>query len=116
LHVDVDIAGTGSERWTMAETKTEQASELELVLPRVVGIEANDPLLGAHMLPCRLVLETPVVNFTVGTLMRLEPGAIVETAAQHNEDLLLHVNGQIVGTVKFDVTRDRLAVRLTGVA
>jgi hypothetical protein len=30
--------------------------------------------------------------------------------------LLLHVNGQVVGTVKFDVTRDRLAVRLTGVA
>jgi flagellar motor switch/type III secretory pathway protein FliN len=48
--------------------------------------------------------------------MRLEPGSIVETAAQHNEDLVLHVNGQLVGTVKFDVTRDRLAVRLTGVA
>jgi flagellar motor switch/type III secretory pathway protein FliN len=68
------------------------------------------------MLPCRLVLETPVINFTVATLMRLEPGSVIETAAQHNEDLLLHVNGQVVGTVKFDVTRDRLAVRLTGVA
>jgi hypothetical protein len=29
---------------------------------------------------------------------------------------LLYVNGQIVGTVKFDVTRDCLAVRLTGIA
>jgi|SRR6185437_4240014 len=98
----------------MAETKSEQS--VELVLPHSVVKDEEDPFLPAHMLPCRLVLETPVINFTVGTLMRLERGSIVETAAQHNEDLILHVNGQVVGTVKFDVTRDRLAVRLTGVA
>ncbi len=100
----------------MTDAKSEQSAELELSLPQAGAIEAGDPLVRAHTLPCRLVLETPVVNFTVGTLMRLEPGSVVETAAQHNEDLLLHVNGQVVGTVKFDVTRDRLAVRLTGVA
>lgn len=100
----------------MSEAKSEQRVESDLALPQTVTIAATDPLLRAHMLPCRLVLETPVINFTVATLMRLEPGYVVETAAQHNEDLLLHVNGQVVGTVKFDVTRDRLAVRLTGVA
>jgi flagellar motor switch/type III secretory pathway protein FliN len=100
----------------MSETKSEQGVELELALQQTATSEAGDPLLRAHMLPCRLVLETLVTNFTVGTLMQLEPGSVVETAAQHNEDLLLHVNGQVVGTVKFDVTRDRLAVRLTGVA
>lgn len=82
-----------------------------------VGTEAGaDPLERAYMLPVRLVLEAPVVNFTVRTLMQLVPGAIVETAAQHNEDLMLHVNGQLVGVVKFDVTGDKLAVRVTGVA
>jgi flagellar motor switch/type III secretory pathway protein FliN len=100
----------------MTDAKSEQSVELGLAVPQAAIIEPGDPLLRAHMLPCRLVLETPVINFTVGTLMRLEPGSVVETAAQHNEDLLLHVNGQVVGTVKFDVTRDRLAVRLTGVA
>lgn len=101
----------------MTEPKSEQGMELQLAIPpHVMEIEANDPLLRVHMLPCRLVLETPVINFTVGTLMRLEPGSVVETAAQHNEDLVLCVNGQVVGTVKFDVTGDRLAVRLTGVA
>ena len=75
-----------------------------------------DPLERAYMLPVRLVLEAPVVNFTVRTLIELAPGAIVETAAQHNEDLMLHVNGQLVGMVKFDVTGDKLVVRLTGVA
>ena len=92
-----------------------QQTALELI-PVQAATETGDPLLRAHMLPCRLVLETPVIDFTVGTLMELEPGAVLETAAQHNEDLLLHVNGQLVGTVKFDVTRDKLAVRLTGVA
>lgn len=100
----------------MNEARSGENAELELSLQKAVGNEVRDPLFGAYMLPCRLVLETPVINFTVGTLMRLEPGAILETATQHNEDLLLHVNGQVVGTVKFDVTRDQLAVRLTGVA
>jgi flagellar motor switch/type III secretory pathway protein FliN len=100
----------------MTEAKSEQRAELELALPQPAAGDVADPLLRAHMLPCRLVLETPVIHFTVGTLMRLEPGSVVETAAQHNEDLLIHVNGQVVGTVKFDVTRDKLAVRLTGVA
>ena len=100
----------------MSEAKLEQSVERDLALPQAATTAATDLLVRAHMLPCRLVLETPVINFTVGALMRLEPGSVVETAAQHNEDLLLHVNGQVVGTVKFDVTRDRLAVRLTGVA
>lgn len=89
---------------------------LEMVPVQNLAGEDEDPLLKVQMLPCRLVLEVPVVDFTVGALMRLKPGSIVETAAQHNEDLLLHVNGQLVGAVKFDVTRDRLAVRITGIA
>ncbi|MGI4854664.1 MAG: FliM/FliN family flagellar motor switch protein [Janthinobacterium lividum] len=80
------------------------------------GGPVDDPLLTVRSLPMRLVLETDVVNFTVRTLMQLQPGSIVETAAQQNEDLMLQVNGQPVGPVKFDVAGDTLAVRLTGVA
>lgn len=75
-----------------------------------------DPFDGVGDMPMRLVLEAAVVNFTVGTLMRLEPGSLVETLAQQNEDLMLHVNGQPVGPAKFDVSGDTLAVRLTGIA
>jgi flagellar motor switch/type III secretory pathway protein FliN len=116
IAIAVDIAAISARRRMMNEARSEQRIELELALQQAAEVEGGDPLSRAHMLPCRLVLETPVINFTVGTLMQLEPGSVVETAAQHNEDLLLHVNGQVVGTVKFDVTRDRLAVRLTGVA
>jgi flagellar motor switch/type III secretory pathway protein FliN len=100
----------------MPETTVEDRAGLELVPVSTPTSDKTDPLLRFRALPCRLVLEVPVTDFTVGTLMRLQTGSIIETAAQHNEDLLLHVNGQLVGTVKFDVTRDRLAVRLTGVA
>jgi flagellar motor switch/type III secretory pathway protein FliN len=100
----------------MADTTIEGHTGKELIVVQAGMAEDADPLQRVQMLPCRLVLEVPVVDFTVGTLMRLEYGSIVETAAQHNEDLLLHVNGQIVGAVKFDVTGERLSVRLTGVA
>ena len=93
-----------------------QTGMLELPQNHAAPTDTVDPLKQALMLPCRLVLEAPVIDFTVGKLLTLEAGAIVETAAQHNEDLLLHVNGQPVGTVKFDVTREKLAVRLTGIA
>ena len=83
--------------------------------PMEVGVPpAADPLLRAYDLPCTLVLEVPVVEFNVGAMMALAPGSIVETATQHNEDLKLTVNGQLVGLVEFDVVGDQLAVRLTG--
>ena len=88
---------------------------LPVVMPPP-GPRSQDPLIRAYDLPCSLVLEVPATEFTVGSLMRLQPGTIVRTAAQHNEDLSLKVNGQIVGLVEFDVVGDNLAVRLTGMA
>lgn len=90
-------------------------SDSAVVLPSH-SVRPHDPLSRAYDLPCTLTLEVPAVNFTVGCLMRLREGTIVQTAAQHNEDLMLKVNGQVVGLVEFDVIGDNLAVRLTGVA
>jgi len=64
-------------------------------------------------LPCTLALDIPVVNFTVGHLLALGRGSIVETAYHQSSDLPLHVNGQLVGWTEFEVVGDRLAVRLT---
>lgn len=75
-----------------------------------------DPLTAAFHLPCVITLEIPVAAFTVGSLMNLAVGSLVETAVQQNEDLELSVNGQLVGTVEIEVTGDNLAVRLTGIA
>ena len=64
-------------------------------------------------MPCTLALDIPVVHFTVGHLLALGRGSIVETAYHQSSDLPLHVNGQLVGWTEFEVVGDRLAVRLT---
>ena len=86
------------------------------VLPPGNKTHAPDPLARAYDIPCTMVLEVAVLDFNVGALMHLEPGTIIRTSAQHNEDLALKVNGQLVGVGEFDVIGDHLAVRLTGMA
>ena len=89
--------------------------ELSMVMP-MIGGTAGDPLARAYEMPCTVVLEVPAVDFRVGDLMKLRSGSIVRTSAQQNEDLVLHVNGQIVGVVELDVVGERLAVRILGMA
>jgi flagellar motor switch/type III secretory pathway protein FliN len=72
-----------------------------------------DPLELLPWLPCTLALDLPVVNFTVGDLLSLAKGSIVETAYHQSSDLPLRVNGQLVGWTEFEVVGERLAVRLT---
>jgi flagellar motor switch protein FliN/FliY len=73
----------------------------------------RDPSELLYWLPCTLVLEIPVVKFTVGDLLGLTTGSIVETAYHQSSDLPLRVNGQLVGWTEFEVVGERLAVRLT---
>jgi flagellar motor switch/type III secretory pathway protein FliN len=81
------------------------------------GLETGtrDLVQRGFQLPLNIVLEVPILGFTVRSLLALAPGSIVETSAQHNDDLMVHANGQLVGMAKFDVTGDVLAVRLTEV-
>ncbi|MGB6744441.1 MAG: FliM/FliN family flagellar motor C-terminal domain-containing protein [Terracidiphilus sp.] len=64
-------------------------------------------------LPCTLSLEVPVVRFTIGDLLALTKGSIVETACHHTSDVPLRVNQLLIGWTEFDVIGDRLAVRIT---
>lgn len=73
----------------------------------------RDPAEVLPWLPCSLVVELPVVRFTVGDLLRLTRGSIVETGYHQSSDLPLRVNGQLVGWTEFEVVGERLAVRLT---
>ena len=72
-----------------------------------------DPCEFLPWLPCTLALDLPVVRFTVGDLLSLAVGSIVETAYHQSSDLPLRVNGQLVGWTEFEVVGERLAVRLT---
>ncbi len=84
--------------------------------PLLAGELELDSLAAAFHIPCIVRLDIPVTAFTVGTLMELTVGSLIETDAQQNEDLELSVNGQLIGSVEIEVTGDKLAVRLTGIA
>lgn len=75
--------------------------------------QETDPCESLPWLPCTLALDLPVVKFTVGDLLSLTKGSIVETAYHQSSDLPLRVNGQLVGWTEFEVVGERLAVRLT---
>jgi flagellar motor switch/type III secretory pathway protein FliN len=64
-------------------------------------------------LPCRLSLEIPVARFTIGDLLTLTRGSIVETTCHHTSDIPLRVNQLLLGWTEFDAVGDHLAVRIT---
>lgn len=67
-------------------------------------------------LPCQLSLQIPIVNFTVGDLLRLEKGSIVETGTSSTGDIPLRANGLLIAWSEFEVIENRLAVRITELA
>ena len=74
---------------------------------------AFDRLDTVPWLPCTLALDVPLVHFTVGDLLSLKEGTIVETACHQTSDLPLRVNNVLVGWTEFEAVGERLAVRLT---
>ena len=72
-----------------------------------------DPLDAVPWLPCTLSLELPVVRFTIGDLLSLTKGSIVETACHQTSDVPLRVNKLLMGWTEFEAVGDRLAVRIT---
>lgn len=98
-----------------AMTSAKPAIETKSVQgPQLVEKHAErDPAEALPWLPCTLALDIPVVKFTVGDLLGLVNGSIVETSYHQSSDLPLRVNGQLVGWTEFEVVGERLAVRLT---
>lgn len=77
------------------------------------GSNPRDPVKLMPWLPCRLSLDVTAPNFTVGDLLRLRVGSIVETRWPYVSDVPLSVNGKRVGWAKFEVMGERLAARIT---
>lgn len=75
--------------------------------------DTQDLLDSMPWLPCMLTLDIPVVRFTIGDLLALTKGSIIETACHHTSDVPLRVNQLLIGWTEFDVIGDRLAVRIT---
>ncbi|MGD0891338.1 MAG: FliM/FliN family flagellar motor C-terminal domain-containing protein [Terracidiphilus sp.] len=78
-----------------------------------VSSASGDLLDSMPWLPCLLSLEVPVVRFTIGDLLKLGKGSIVESSCHHTSDVPLRVNHLLIGWTEFEVIGDRLAVRIT---
>jgi flagellar motor switch/type III secretory pathway protein FliN len=64
-------------------------------------------------LPCTLALEVAVVGFTVGSLLKLVQGSLVQTSCHQSMDIPLQVNGILMAWTEFEVVGERLAARIT---
>lgn len=64
-------------------------------------------------LPCELSLDLAVPDFTVADLLRLNPGAVLETQWVNGDDVPVRINGQLIAWAEFEIVGGRLAVRLT---
>ncbi len=104
----------------MVETMTQSLDPV--VAPQVMGREEAhgtdapkepEPVDLLPWLPCTLVLEVPVVKFTVASLLGLRPGRLVETAWHQSTDVPLRVNGMLMAWTEFEVVGERLAARIT---
>jgi flagellar motor switch/type III secretory pathway protein FliN len=67
-------------------------------------------------LPCALTLELPIPEFTVGELLRMEPGSVLNSRRSQTADIPLKVNSELVGWTEFEVIGSELAVRITELA
>ena len=67
-------------------------------------------------LPCRLSLEVPVSEFTLGDLLRLRRDSVVTTGLRSTEDIPLRVNSRLIAWIQFEMIGDRLAARITELA
>jgi len=95
------------------DTAVERATE---VTPNPTEGVSKDPCEQFAWLPCQLSLEVAVSRFTVGDLLRLNKGSIVETACAYTSDVPLRANGLLIGWTEFEVIGNRLAVRITELA
>ena len=67
----------------------------------------------AGWIPCVFSVDVPLKDFTVRDLLRLEPGAIVESKNVNGADVPVSVNTRLIAWAEFEVVGQRLAVRLT---
>jgi len=95
---------------------TTQGTEKEIqALPPALTL-GQSALERFDWLPCRLTLQIPVSEFTLGDLLRLQTGSVVSTAVRSTEELPLSVNGQLIAWIQFEMIGERLAARITELA
>lgn len=77
---------------------------------------APDPWARLSSLPCELSVEVPLGRLAVGQILALVPGTVLGTRWPMRRDVPLRCQGVQLGYVEFEVSGDKLAVRVTRVS
>ena len=64
-------------------------------------------------LACSVTTELDVPGLTVGDVLHLSAGTILNTRWRTNRDLPLRVNGRLLGFAEFDSAEETMGVRIT---
>ncbi len=76
----------------------------------------SDPWTRLEALPCLLSIEIGVPGFTVGDLVALRAGGLIDTCWTVGADVPLLINGELVAWSEFEIVNNHVAVRLTELA
>ncbi|MFZ3342193.1 MAG: FliM/FliN family flagellar motor C-terminal domain-containing protein [Terriglobales bacterium] len=75
-----------------------------------------DPWTRVEPLPCLLSIEIGVPGFTVGDLVSLQAGGLIDTRWTVGADVPLLINGELIAWSEFEIVNNHVAVRLTELA
>lgn len=70
----------------------------------------------ALSLPCRLSFGLPIPQFTLGDLLSLRVGAVLDTGRPESTDVLVTLNEHIIGWAEFEASGQQIAFRFTELA
>jgi flagellar motor switch protein FliN/FliY len=93
----------------MVATRATLTKEAAVMIPETDWEEVG-------MLPSVLSVDLALIRFTVGDLLQLAPGTVLESENPSGADVPLVVNTQVIGWAEFEVVNERLAVRVTELA
>jgi len=75
-----------------------------------------NPVESYHWLTCKASTEVPVPHFTVGDLLKLRKGAVIQTSSPTSNDVPVYINKILLGRGQFEVVEKRLTLRITELA
>ncbi len=67
-------------------------------------------------LSCEVLVALPLPDFTIGDLLQLRAGSLIDSHWRVGHDVPLRLNGTLIGWSELEVLGDRLAVRFTELA
>ncbi len=93
---------------------TAQVAPVRTEAPQAKEKERGTSPIDAYLwLRCKTTAEIPVPGFTVGDLLNLRVGSVVQTATPVANDVPVKANNIPLGRGRFEVVEDRLVVRIT---